>query len=240
MSHDPPHGLRRIFSASLGALVALSALALLAPACSDAPPTLVGEPPAGGEGAEPDAATSPAPSPSATTPPTPTGTGTGTAPPAPPPGPPAAEPSDPVLKGIVAAHNAARAAVVPAPATPLPQMQWSESDAEVARAYAAKCVFAHNAARGPRGENLYANSGGTKSPAAVVGSWVSEAKNYTYATNQCSGVCGHYTQVVWRDSVKVGCAMQRCTVNSPFGGGAWDNWVCDYSPAGNFVGRKPY
>ena len=234
MSHDTLRGPRRVLSAGRGALVAVVALGLLTPACSDAPQTLVGEP------AESDAEAPPA-TPSATSPPpTPTGSGTGTTPPGPPPPPPAAEPSDPVLKGIVAAHNAARAAVVPAPATPLPQMMWSETDAAVARAYAAKCVFAHNAARGPRGENLYANSGGTKSPAAVVGSWVSEVKNYTYATNQCSGVCGHYTQVVWRDSVKVGCAMQRCTVNSPFGGGSWDNWVCDYSPAGNIVGRKPY
>ena len=239
MRYAPARTPRRFFSASL---VALSALAFLAPACSDSPQTLVGEPPVtGGGGGDPDAPPPPsATSTSTSTSPTPPPTGTGTTTPPAPPGPPAAEPNDPVRKGIVAAHNAARAAVVPAPATALPPMAWSESDAEVARAYAAKCVFAHNPGRGPRGENLYANSGGTKSPAAVVGSWVSEVKNYDYATNRCSGVCGHYTQVVWRESVKVGCAMQRCTANSPFGGGAWDNWVCNYSPAGNFVGRKPY
>ncbi len=237
-----PRAARLAPSAPLAALATLAALVLLGPACSDAPPPILGgDPPTTGPGGDPDGGPPPGPAPSSTTDPgpTPTGTATGTAPP--PPGPPSAEPSDPVLKGIVAAHNAARAAVVPAPATPLPPMVWSESDAQVARAYAAKCVFAHNAARGPRGENLYANAGGTKTPAAVVATWVAEVKNYTYATNQCSGVCGHYTQVVWRDSVKVGCAMQRCTTNSPFGGGgAWDNWVCDYSPAGNFVGRKPY
>jgi len=28
-----------------------------------------------------------------------------------------------------------------------------------------------------------------------VASWVNEKKDYTYSTNSCSGVCGHYTQV---------------------------------------------
>lgn len=245
MGNGTPHGLRRVSSASLAVWAALAPVALVAlvglvalatPACSDEPTTIADDDASTG-GPDPDGGPVPSAAPTGTTPPGPTGT----TPPGPPnpPGPPATEPSDPALKGIVAAHNAARAAVVPAPSTPLPPMEWSESDAAVAKAYAAKCVFAHNAGRGPRGENLYANSGGTKTPAAVVGSWVSEAKNYNYATNICVGVCGHYTQVVWRDSVKLGCAMQRCTTGSPFGSGAWDNWVCDYSPAGN-NGRKPY
>lgn len=28
-----------------------------------------------------------------------------------------------------------------------------------------------------------------------VASWVNEKKDYDYASNSCSGVCGHYTQV---------------------------------------------
>ena len=158
----------------------------------------------------------------------------------PPTTPPAAEPNGTVMKGIVAAHNAARAAVSPAPATPIPQVQWSEDDAAVARAYAAKCVFAHNAQRGQRGENIFAAGGSGRTPESVVQNWASESKNYDYAGNRCSGVCGHYTQVVWRESVKLGCAAQKCTANSPFGGGPWELWVCDYSPPGNFGGRRPY
>lgn len=210
-------------------------------ACSDDPTLL------GGGGTSPtatatgtDAPGTPTSNPTAN--PTSTPTGTGTTPPAP-PTPPGAEPSDAALNGIVAAHNAVRAGVQPAASPPLANMQWSDEDAAVAKAYAAKCVFAHNPQRGQRGENIYAAGGGgstMKSPKAVVDSWASEAKNYTYATNQCSGVCGHYTQVVWRESVKVGCAAQRCTTNSPFGGGAWELWVCNYSPPGNFNGRKPY
>jgi uncharacterized protein YkwD len=165
--------------------------------------------------------------------PTPTGTTTST------PTPPGAEPSG-ALNGIVAAHNAVRAAVNPAPATALPPVTWSDEDAKVAQDYAAKCVFAHNPNRGARGENIYASGGTGRTPKEVVGNWASEAKNYNYAANTCSGTCGHYTQVVWRDSVKIGCAAQKCTQNSPFGGGAWELWVCDYSPAGNFNGKRPY
>lgn len=149
--------------------------------------------------------------------------------------------TDPKLKGIVAAHNLARSRVSPAAATPIPALNWSDSDAAVAKAYAAKCVFQHNPNRGPRGENLYAASGGTNTPEKVVGSWESEKAQYNYANNSCSGVCGHYTQVVWAATTTVGCAVQTCTQNSPFGGsGPWELWVCNYSPAGNFVGKKPY
>ena len=173
---------------------------------------------------------------STTSTPTPTATGTSTSTPT----PPGAEPSG-ALNGMVAAHNAVRAAVNPKPATALPPVEWSDEDAKVAQDYAAKCVFAHNANRGPRGENIYASGGSGRTPKEVVDNWASEAKNYNYATNTCSGTCGHYTQVVWRDSVKIGCGMQKCTKNSPFGGsGTWEMWVCDYSPAGNFNGKKPY
>ncbi|MFO0642319.1 MAG: CAP domain-containing protein [Polyangiaceae bacterium] len=151
-----------------------------------------------------------------------------------------AEPSDPELAGIVAAHNEVRAGVSPAPASPLGKLAWSEEDAAVARAYAEKCVFSHNKDRGTRGENLYASSG-SSSAAEVVKSWASEVSDYDYATNKCSGVCGHYTQVVWGATTHLGCAKKTCTTNSPFGGkGSWEIWVCNYSPPGNFVGKKPY
>ena len=52
--------------------------------------------------------------------------------------------------------------------------------------------------------------------------------------------CLHYTQIVWRSSVGLGCAQQRCTTNSPFGNGEWFFVVCNYDPAGNFVGQRPY
>jgi uncharacterized protein YkwD len=147
-----------------------------------------------------------------------------------------AEPA--AMKGMVKAHNDARAAVMP-PANPaIPPVSWSSQIESVAQAWANNCQFMHS--MGQYGENLYASSGLNPTPADVVTSWVSEVKDYDYASNTCSNVCGHYTQVVWRDSVHIGCAKADCTQNSPFGGGNWQLWVCNYDPPGNFVGQKPY
>lgn len=142
------------------------------------------------------------------------------------------------LQGITAAHNEARANVQPAAQTSLPPLEWSGEVAAVAQAYAEKCIFEHNP-DSPYGENLYAATGGS-TPQGVVKSWVDEVAAYDYASNSCSGVCGHYTQVVWANSLRLGCGMAVCDQNSPFGGGSWEIWVCNYDPPGNWVGEKPY
>ncbi|HYP76542.1 MAG TPA: CAP domain-containing protein, partial [Polyangiaceae bacterium] len=146
----------------------------------------------------------------------------------------------PQLCGMTLQHNQARASVTPVPATPLPSMTWDTTLAAAAQTWAEQCNFSHNAAG--YGQNLYASAGsGPPSPAAVVTSWVSEAAAYDYAANACSGTCGHYTQVVWRNSNRVGCGFKYCSTNTPLGA-QFPNWylvVCDYSPAGN-NGSRPY
>lgn len=146
---------------------------------------------------------------------------------------------------IVAAHNQSRAKTKPTPKPALPPLTWSEDAAKVARAYAAQCRFEHNKNRGKYGENLAAAAPPTsKTNTQVVQDWVSESGDYTYATNKCAPgkVCGHYTQVVWRNTTQVGCASVTCTKNSPFGAQfpTWQLWVCNYTPPGNYVGQKPY
>ena len=143
------------------------------------------------------------------------------------------------VAGITAAHNAARAAVSPAPATPIPPLAWSSAVAATAEAWASGCEFVHNPNSG-YGENIYATSG-SATPADVVADWVAEKSGYDYATNSCSkSTCGHYTQVVWAKTTKLGCGVANCTTGSPFGTGAWQLWVCDYDPPGNYSGEKPY
>jgi pathogenesis-related protein 1 len=143
------------------------------------------------------------------------------------------------VTGITAAHNAARAAVTPAATPAIPNLTWSSAIAATAQAYAEQCKFEHS--MGKYGENLYAAAGKDASGQDVVDSWVSEAANYDYAANSCSGVCGHYTQVVWRNSVRLGCGVAKCSKNSPFSGFAdWQIWVCNYDPPGNFNGTRPY
>jgi pathogenesis-related protein 1 len=124
--------------------------------------------------------------------------------------------------------------------------------AQVALNYANKCTFMHNANRnsdysalggtGGLGENLA--EGYMLTAAQAVSLWVSEGQYYDHSTNTCSAPanqsCGHYTQVVWKATTAVGCALVTCTMNSPSGGGSWQLAVCDFSPPGNYVGQPPY
>ena len=83
------------------------------------------------------------------------------------------------------------------------------------------------------GENIYASTG-SASPTDAVDTWMSEASKYDYDTNNISAA-GHYTQVVWRASVRIGCAIVSCP-NYKFS----NTILCDYAPAGNETNQKPY
>jgi pathogenesis-related protein 1 len=142
-------------------------------------------------------------------------------------------------------QNAVRANPQPLPGSPLPKLSWSSPAATVAQSWADGCDYQHNPGRGDRGENIAASAPpGHWGVADVVGAWAGEAQDYDYASNTCAAgkQCGHYTQIVWRNTVRAGCAHRICTVNSPFGAQlpSWDFWVCDYEPPGNFVGQRPY
>jgi pathogenesis-related protein 1 len=133
------------------------------------------------------------------------------------------------LAGLLDAHNRVRAQVGVGPLT------WANDLARVAQRWAEHlaargCTLQHS--NSPHGENLFWTSAPVEA-AAVVGSWAAEQRNYRYATNSCpGGVCGHYTQVVWARSTKLGCGMARC--------GSAQIWVCNYDPPGNVRGQKPY
>ncbi|KAL6213197.1 hypothetical protein ACLB2K_012644 [Fragaria x ananassa] len=86
---------------------------------------------------------------------------------------------------------------------------------------------------GPYGENL-AEGYGEMTGAQAVKFWVTEKPNYDYASNKCVGdECGHYTQVVWHNSVHLGCARAKCT-------NGWVFVICSYDPPGNFEDERPY
>jgi pathogenesis-related protein 1 len=151
------------------------------------------------------------------------------------------------------AHNLVRSGCAvtlsPAPAPGLPLLEWSSAAATVAQAWADGCAYGHNPGRGSdgvaRGENIAASSPGYWDAAGVVGAWASEWPWYDHAANTCSAPpgesCGHYTQLVWRSTLRVGCGYRRCTTGSPFQGfSTWDFYVCDYEPPGNFNRQRPY
>jgi hypothetical protein len=144
---------------------------------------------------------------------------------------------------MISAHNSVRISATPTPNPALPVLSWSAAAAGKAQAWADQCQYAHNPNLGNFGENIAAATPNTWTTAGVVQFWASEASSYDYGRNTCAPgkECGHYTQIVWRNTTQVGCATKVCNKNSPFSGFTqWQFWVCDYSPPGNFVGERPY
>jgi pathogenesis-related protein 1 len=132
----------------------------------------------------------------------------------------------------------------PVPAAPLPPMTWDAELAKGAQAWSNRCTFAHSEAS-KLGENLYASAGSPPTPTAAVASWEGESSKYTYAAitdpiNDFDEI-GHYTQLVWRSTTRLGCGVAHCTTKSPFPRlPVWNFVVCRYSPPGNVAGRFPY
>ena len=108
---------------------------------------------------------------------------------------------------ILDAHNQVRRNASPTPDPPLPDLEWDGELAASAEAWANRCVFEHS--DGNVGENIYASTAPSEGAAAVM-SWASEVSDYDYDSNTCTRVCGHYTQIVWRDSVRLGCGFADC------------------------------
>ncbi len=118
------------------------------------------------------------------------------------------------------------------------ELEWSEDMAKLAADWARKlkrnnCGFEHRP-NNKFGENLFKGTTGYYGPKDVIDAWASEKKDYNYSKNKCQSgkVCGHYTQIVWKNTTKVGCAKIECD--------GYDLWVCNYDPPGNWVGEKPY
>ncbi|HKE22401.1 MAG TPA: CAP domain-containing protein [Bryobacteraceae bacterium] len=130
---------------------------------------------------------------------------------------------------ILAAHNSIRARVG------VPSLTWAKWLAEIAQKRADELIssgeFSHHR-NWSFGENLYEITGEAAKPREVVLDWASEMVDYSYAGNSCRKACGHYTQLVWRNTTRVGCAASRA--------GARTVVVCEYDPPGNFVGERPY
>ncbi|KAM1794800.1 hypothetical protein ACFX11_035233 [Malus domestica] len=115
-------------------------------------------------------------------------------------------------------------------------LSWDTNLANYAQRYAnsriGDCNLVHSG--GPYSENI-AKSTGDLSGTAAVNLFVSEKADYNYNSNTCAAgkVCGHYTQVVWRSSTRLGCAKVRCNNGGTFIG-------CNYDPRGNYAGQRTY
>ncbi|KAM6154030.1 glioma pathogenesis-related protein 1 isoform 1-T1 [Erethizon dorsatum] len=147
------------------------------------------------------------------------------------------------IKDCVRLHNKFRSEVDPTASNML-YMTWDPALAQIAKAWAKNCHFEHNPQLKSHklhpnfnslGENIWTGSLSLFSVSSAISNWYSEIQYYDFNTQKCKKVCGHYTQVVWADSYKVGCAVQFCPRVSGFdtlSNGA--HFICDYGPPGNY------
>nr|XP_048307211.1 peptidase inhibitor 16 isoform X2 [Myodes glareolus] len=142
---------------------------------------------------------------------------------------------------MVELHNLYRAQVSP-PASDMLQMRWDDDLAAFAKAYAQKCVWGHNKERGRRGENLFAITDEGMDVPLAVENWFEEREHYNLSTAACDPgqMCGHYTQVVWSKTERIGCGSHFCESLQGVEEANIHLLVCNYEPPGNVKGRKPY
>lgn len=113
--------------------------------------------------------------------------------------------------------------------------------ARYAREMARTNIFRHSprASRTvPSGENLWMGSRGLYDYEVMIGSFLDEKRLFRRGGKlpdlSLSGRwedVGHYTQIIWRSTRKVGCALAE--------GESYDYLVCRYFPAGNQFGKGP-
>lgn len=139
---------------------------------------------------------------------------------------------------IVSKHNEYRSGVNP-PAVAMAKMSWDDEIAMIAQKYADACKgLVHDGNRQRSipgrfsvGQNL-ASASYDLDWAGVIKLWHDEVKDFTLGGINDLMKVGHYTQVVWATSIKIGCGFAVC--------GSTRSYVCNYGPGGNLDINKPY
>ena len=137
---------------------------------------------------------------------------------------------------VLASHNAERAALG------LASLRCNARLADDAGAWAEQLAasgrFEHStdAPRKRTGENIWGGTPGRFTPERMVGLWLSEKRYFKAGLFPANSISGdpsdvsHYTQVIWRETTDVGCALAR--------GESEDILVCRYVKPGNVQGQS--
>jgi len=169
---------------------------------------------------------------------------------------------------ILDTHNKLRAKVAngdeslgcPGPqpsATNMMELKWNSQLAEVAQAWAEQCPGGHDDGDDRKicdpdyyvGQNIYFSWSYDPTDAweKAINAWYDEVKDMpntlveSFGSNTCSGVIGHYTQVVWAETYEVGCGAIHYPAK--IGDTTYPEskiYVCNYGPGGNWLGSPVY
>jgi Cysteine-rich secretory protein family len=139
---------------------------------------------------------------------------------------------------VLAAQNRERAQMS------VPALQWDDKLAAGAAQWAGHLSRTGRFEHSPdlpgapiEGENIWGGTPGYYQPESMVRLWVAEKKNFqpgVFPANSRSGAVedvSHYTQLVWRSTTRVGCAVSAA--------GREEILVCRYSSPGNVIGGTP-
>ncbi|KAJ3747679.1 CAP domain-containing protein [Lentinula detonsa] len=129
------------------------------------------------------------------------------------------------IQATLNSHNIARAQYGASPLT------WNSNLYPGTQQWANACVFQHSG--GNYGENLSAAAPQSITVQQGVDLWMTEASMYNYSNPTFSSSTGHFTQVVWKSTTSVACAIASCN----FLGNGTGYLVCRYDPPGNYLGQ---
>lgn len=120
----------------------------------------------------------------------------------------------------------------------IPDLIWSNELAEYASEWALQLAEEDNGIHhrdfDAYGENISWFSAAPDDYSEGVSLWNDEKKYYKYkAIGNDWAKTGHYTQVIWKNTQRVGCGCALGASGALF-------FVCNYDPPGNYQGQKPY
>jgi hypothetical protein len=133
-------------------------------------------------------------------------------------------------------QNAERAIVGLRPMAWDPALALAASDYAAELAQTEKWGHSEPDQRPGQGENLWMGTRAAFTPEEMVDGWLTERRIFrrgTFPNVSASGSwhdVGQYTQLIWADTLRVGCAVRSSKTN--------DYLVCRYSAPGNVMGER--
>ncbi|XXH02267.1 hypothetical protein Hte_008636 [Hypoxylon texense] len=139
----------------------------------------------------------------------------------------------------------------------VPDVTWSDKLAGYAANTASTCVFAHDMDQGDKGYGQNLAAWGSSANAkdlgtvgalkmAITGFWYNgEFSKYLPEYYGPAGPdmstfeeWGHFSQMLWKDSIEIGCVSQFCEAGTIYKIDSWFT-VCNYAAQGNMGGAYP-